>query len=138
MTIGRSYFDVLGTRTGAGQRPDRLERESRRSTAAIVNEQFAAVYFGSRDPIGHRLALTAPNRDGRAENVEIIGVAPNIRQSSTEAQVALDPIVYVRVRRQSRCGGEHPGAIRRPLRAPSRRRGASTSRRSIAICRSTT
>ena len=92
MTVGRSYFDVLGTAPvrGSGLTASNANREL---TAAIVNEQFASVYFGSRDPLGHRLALA--DRDGRAEDVEIVGVAPNIRQSSTEAQVAIDPIVYV-------------------------------------------
>jgi putative ABC transport system permease protein len=92
MTVGRRYFDVLGTPPvrGSGLTASNANREV---TAAIVNEQFASVYFGSRDPLGHRVELR--DRDGRAENAEIVGVAPNIRQSSTEAQVAIDPIVYV-------------------------------------------
>jgi putative ABC transport system permease protein len=59
----------------------------------IVNEQFAATYFANRDPIGHRLGLTG--RDGRAFDAEVVGVAPNIRQSSTESQEGVEPIVYV-------------------------------------------
>jgi putative ABC transport system permease protein len=94
MTVGRSYFDVMGTRPVRGSRLTASD-ESRRVTAAIVNEQFASVYFGNRDPIGHRLGLVQLNRDGRTEEAEIVGVAPNIRQSSTEAQEAIDPIVYV-------------------------------------------
>ena len=92
MTVGERYFDVLGTAPvrGSGLTASNANRDPK---AAIVNEQFVSVYFGSRDPLGHRLALA--DRDGQAENVEIVGVAPNIRQSSTEAQVAIDPIVYV-------------------------------------------
>jgi putative ABC transport system permease protein len=93
MTVGRSYFDVLGTRPVRGNGLI-VSDESRGVTTVIVNEQFASVYFGSRDPVGHRLGLAPLNRDGQTENAEIVGVAPNIRQSSTEAQVADEPIVY--------------------------------------------
>ena len=94
MTVGRSYFNVLGTRPVRGSDLTATE-EGRGVAAAIVNEQFALVYFGSRDPIGHRLGLTALGRDNQVENAEIVGVAPDIRQSSTEAQDAVEPIVYV-------------------------------------------
>ena len=135
MTVGRSYFDVLGTPPvrGSGLTASNANREV---TAAIVNEQFASAYFGSRDPLGHRLALA--DRDGRAENAEIVGVAPNIRQSSTEAQVAIDPIVYVAYAANPVAAANILVAIQR--RSGSRRappwRGRSA--RSIAICRSTT
>ena len=94
ITIGRGYFDVLGSRPVRGGRFVAADG-GRTITPAIVNEEFAAVHFRNRDPIGHRLGLNTPNRDGSAEDVEIIGVAPNIRQSSTEAQVSVEPIVYV-------------------------------------------
>jgi putative ABC transport system permease protein len=92
MTVGRSYFDVLGTPPVQGSSLT-ASNANPEVTAAIVNEQFVSVYFGSRYPLGHRLALA--DRDGRAVNAEIVGVAPNIRQSSTEAQDAVEPIVYV-------------------------------------------
>jgi putative ABC transport system permease protein len=94
MTVGRGYFDVLATPAVRGGRFTPAD-DARTVTPALVNERFAAVYFANRDPIGHRLGLTTPVRGASAEDVEIIGVAPNIRQSSTEAQEAVDPIVYV-------------------------------------------
>jgi predicted permease len=92
MTVGRRYFDVLGTQPVRGTDLTAAD-ESRRVAAAIVNEQFVTVHFGNRDPLGHRLALA--DRDGRAVDAEIVGIAPNIRQSSTEAQDPDDPIVYL-------------------------------------------
>jgi hypothetical protein len=92
MTVGRNYFAVIGSRTirGAGFR---AADEGRSLVPAIVNEQFSAVHFANQDPIGHRLRLTA--RDGRTLDADVVGVAPNIRQSSTESSQGVEPIVYV-------------------------------------------
>jgi ABC-type antimicrobial peptide transport system permease subunit len=62
-------------------------------TSAIVNDAFVARYFGNRDSIGHRLGLAA--FDGSSADVSIVGVAPDIRQSSTESQASFEPILYV-------------------------------------------
>jgi putative ABC transport system permease protein len=92
MTVGRAYFAVIGSRAVRGG--DFTGTDVGGLLApAIVNEQFAAVHFANHDPIGHRLRLTG--RDGRTLDVDIIGVAPNIRQSSTESPDAFEPIVYV-------------------------------------------
>jgi predicted permease len=94
MTVGRSYFAVLGTRAVRGDRFSGADGGSA-LTSAIVNEQFAARYFGSREPSGHRLDLVGLNRERTGGDVSIIGVAPDIRQSSTESQTSFDPIVYI-------------------------------------------
>ena len=92
MTVGRSYFAVIGARgiRGANFTP---ADESRSIVPAIVNEEFAGVHFANQDPIGHRLRLTG--REGQTLDADIIGVAPNIRQRSTQSQEGVEPIVYV-------------------------------------------
>jgi len=92
MTVGRSYFAVIGSRPVRGGNFTAAD-EVRSLAPAIVNERFAAVHFPNRDPIGHRVRLTG--RDGRTLEADIIGVAPNIRQSSTESQDGFEPIVYL-------------------------------------------
>ena len=91
VTVGRDYFGTLGTPAIRG-RGFTAADAGRPVAAAIVNEQFAAAHFANSDPIGHRLLLT--NRDGRTLDAEIVGIAANIRQSSTEDLDSLEPIVY--------------------------------------------
>jgi len=92
MTVGRGYFPVIGSGAVRGANFTAAD-EGRSVVPAIVNEKFAAVHFANQDPIGHRAGLTG--RDGRTLDVDVIGVAPNIRQSSTESQDGFEPIVYV-------------------------------------------
>jgi predicted permease len=92
ITVGRDYFTVLGGRAVKGDTFTAADA-SRAVTTAIVNEQFAALHFAHDEPVGHRLGLTT--RDGRTLSAEIVGVAPNIRQRSTEDQDDAEPIVYV-------------------------------------------
>lgn len=92
VTVGRRYFTALAAAAPRGGTFAAAD-EGKPVAAAIVNERFAAMYFANGDPIGHRLTLTG--RDGRELDAEIIGVAPNIRQRSTESSEGVEPIVYV-------------------------------------------
>ncbi len=92
MTVGRSYFAALAAPAVRGNNFAVADEVGSLATA-IVNEQFATRYFADRDPIGHRLSLTG--RDGRVLAAAIVGVAPNIRQRSTEESEGGEPIVYV-------------------------------------------
>lgn len=95
VTVGRSYFDVLGTRAVRGDRFSRSD-DGGALTSAIVNEQFASRYFGTREPAGHHLDLVGPNREPLGNgNVSIVGVSADIRQASTESELSFEPIVYV-------------------------------------------
>src|SRR5262249_51680628 len=57
---------------------------------AIVNQRFASVYFGTSNPIGHRLEIRPPKAQrtylreadgpGAPVSAAIVGVAPDIRQ----------------------------------------------------------
>jgi putative ABC transport system permease protein len=92
VTVGRRYFAALASpplRGGDFETGD----QAGSLVTAMVNEQFAALYFANRDPIGHRLGLT--DRSGRALDAEVVGVAPDIRQRSTESSETVAPIVYV-------------------------------------------
>jgi putative ABC transport system permease protein len=94
MTIGRGYFATLGTAAVRGRIFTAVDDEPELGST-IVNERFAEVHFPNLDPIGHSITLTALSRDAAPERFTIVGVAPNIRQSSTENAVAIDPVVYV-------------------------------------------
>ena len=75
--------------------------------AAIVNQRFASVYLGAASPIGHRLDIRLPavqrtylrEADAPAPpvSVEIIGVAPDIRQGQGDAV----PMVYLPFRAEA-------------------------------------
>ncbi len=127
MTVGHSYFAVIGSRSVRGGNFTATD-EGRSVAPAIVNERFAAVHFANQDPIGHRLRLTG--RDGRSLDADIIGVAPDIRQSGTRVTGwgRAYRLRDVRGRSDSRC--ERPRAIK------CCRRGRCGRRRPPACARS--
>jgi predicted permease len=94
MTVGRRYFETVGTTPVRGATFTVFD-DGRTPTSAIVNERFVSVYMKGEDPVGHRLDLTGARPPSGPEQVQIIGVAPNVRQSSTEDQASFEPIVYV-------------------------------------------
>jgi putative ABC transport system permease protein len=62
----------------------------------ILNEWLAASVFPGEDPIGRRIRLTLPNGTSPGpEWFTIAGIAPDIRQSSTEDASGRDGVVYV-------------------------------------------
>lgn len=59
---------------------------------AIVNERFAALFFGVGDPIGRRIALSTPGVPAQPPAwLTIVGVSQTIRQSPRPDR---EPIVY--------------------------------------------
>jgi len=94
MTVGRGYFQTLGTSPVRGATFTVFD-DGRNPISAIVNERFASTYMKGEDPIGHRLDLTGARPPTGPEQVRIIGVSANVRQSSTEDQTSFEPIVYV-------------------------------------------
>jgi putative ABC transport system permease protein len=90
--ISPSYFDVLGigvVRGRAFTTRDGLPGEP----AVIVNARLAARHFGSADPVGRRLALSAPNTTAAPDWLTVVGVVPDIRQRP--GAPAAMPIAYV-------------------------------------------
>jgi predicted permease len=81
--------------------------------AAIVNQRFAEVYFGAGNPVGRHLEIRPPTaqRDYSREvqaptppaRVTIVGVSPDIRQSTTP-QGDAEPVVYLPFRAEAPAG----------------------------------
>jgi putative ABC transport system permease protein len=95
MTVGAEYFATLGTRPVRGRTFRHGDPDGAR--VAVVNERLAEMYFAGTDAIGQRLRLQTPGNPASAsEWLTVVGVAPNVRQRSTESG-AFDPLVYVSV-----------------------------------------
>ena len=61
-----------------------------------MNEWLAAAVFPGEDPIGRRIRLTLPNGTSPGpEWFTVAGIAPDIRQSSTEDASGRNGVVYV-------------------------------------------
>jgi hypothetical protein len=90
VAIGPRYFETLAVALvrGAG-----LTDEDAPQGHVLVNERLVEQFFAGADPVGQRIAVTAPgSAPAAADWVTIAGVAADIRQRpGTEA----DPIVYV-------------------------------------------
>ena len=95
LSVGPRYFDALGVRLVRGRPLDDNDGTPGRE-AAVVNERLASMYFANADPIGQRIRLTddAPVAP-RSEWVTIVGLAPNVRQRSSQDNPEPDPVVYV-------------------------------------------
>jgi macrolide transport system ATP-binding/permease protein len=75
------YFDSVGTRVvmGRGFTPqDTLSGPP----VAVVNQEFAKQFFGTRNPIGHRFGYSGPGNAGLDGSHEIVGVVENTTYSS--------------------------------------------------------
>ena len=94
ITVGGRYFETLGARIVRG-RPLGPGDGEQTLVPAVVNQRFAELYGGGQDLIGRTVELTEPGREPLTRRHTIVGVAPNIRQRSTEhALLASEPIVY--------------------------------------------
>lgn len=101
VAIGDRYFETLGLTLVRGTRLEDLDAASR-STAALVNEQFAARFLPGVDPVGREILLVNERTpDAPPERVTIAGIAPPLRQQIAAGHT---PVVYVPYETQ-------PGAI---------------------------
>jgi putative ABC transport system permease protein len=94
VTTGPRYFETLRRKIVRGSERSLLEADG--TAAVILNEWLAAAVFPGEDPIGRRIRLTPMS--GTASGPEwftIAGIAPDIRQSSTEDATGRDGVVYV-------------------------------------------
>jgi putative ABC transport system permease protein len=92
VTIRARYFDALGLRLLRGRTfTDRDAMPG--SEAAIVNQRIVSMFFSDRDPIGHRICLTAtePTAPTAPVCATIVGVSPTVRQQDLQE---IDPVVY--------------------------------------------
>ena len=95
VTTGPRYFDTFRREMVRGSTLPLLEAGNG-APPVIVNEWLAASAFPGEDPIGRRIQLTPPNGAPTAPDwFTIAGIAPNIRQRSTEDTNGRDGVVYM-------------------------------------------
>ncbi|MGH9203825.1 MAG: FtsX-like permease family protein, partial [Vicinamibacterales bacterium] len=95
VTTGPRYFETFRRRIVRGSEPRLLEAKDG-AASVILNRWLAAAVFPDEDPIGRRIRLTPLNGTSPGpEWFTIAGIAPDIRQSSTEDASGRDGVVYV-------------------------------------------
>jgi predicted permease len=95
VTTGPRYLDTFRKRIVRGSELTLREAEGG-AAPVIINEWLAAAVFPGEDPIGRRIRLTLPNGTSPGpEWFTIAGIAPDIRQSSTEDASGRDGVVYI-------------------------------------------
>jgi predicted permease len=72
------YFDSVGTHVVMGRGFTAHDVLSA-PPVAVVNQEFAKQFFGTRSPIGHRFGFSDPGKDGA---YEIVGVVENTTYTS--------------------------------------------------------
>ena len=94
LVVGDNYFDTIGIKLVNGRSfstSDGLPGHE----AVIVNRRFATVHFRGEDPLGQRIMLvTDPPQTPAPTWATIIGIAPNVRQTSLQ-DLEPDPVVYM-------------------------------------------
>lgn len=94
VTTGPRYFQTFRRRIVRGSELP-LSDAKEGAPSVIVNEWLAAVWPGE-DPIGRRIRLTPlSGASAGPEWFTIAGIAPNIRQSSTNDASGRDGVVYM-------------------------------------------
>ena len=90
--VDRTYFDTISLPVVRGRRLEPGD-EQVSAQSIVVNERFAARYFGVSDPLSRRIRLGA-NRYGAPATgwLRIVGVAASVRQAAIQD---LRPVVYV-------------------------------------------
>jgi len=95
VTTGPRYFETFRKSLIRGSELPLLETQ-RGTPSIILNEWLAATVFPGEDPIGRRICLTAPSdTSSRPEWFSVAGVAPNIRQNSTQDASGRDGVAFV-------------------------------------------
>ncbi|MGO9936689.1 MAG: ABC transporter permease [Terracidiphilus sp.] len=75
------YFDSVGTRVLMG-RGFTLQDTMNAPPVAVVNQEFVKLFFGNRNPIGHRFGFSGPGRAGMDGAHEIVGVVEDTTYTS--------------------------------------------------------
>jgi predicted permease len=83
VAVGPRYFETLRLTLVRG-REFLPEDATGGGSAVIVNERFAHRFFAGSDPLGRRIALSAPDGAPTAPRwMTIVGMAPDVRQRPT-------------------------------------------------------
>jgi putative ABC transport system permease protein len=95
VTTGPRYFQTFRRAIARGSELPLLDAVDG-TAPVVINEWLAASVFPGEDPIGRRIRLTVPGGTPREPGSFIIaGIAPDIRQSSTEDSSGHNGVVYM-------------------------------------------
>jgi macrolide transport system ATP-binding/permease protein len=75
------YFDSVGTHVVMG-RGFTLQDTLTSPPVAVVNQEFVKLFFGKRNPIGHRFGFAGPGQTGLDGAHEIVGVVEDTTYTS--------------------------------------------------------
>jgi predicted permease len=75
------YFDSVGTRVVMG-RGFTAQDTLNAPPVAVVNQEFVKLFFGNRNPIGHRFGFSGPGQAGMDGAHEIVGVVEDTTYTS--------------------------------------------------------
>ena len=87
--VGKGFLEAIGARTVSGRLFSAADFGDGAAPVAIVNEPFVRKFLGGRNPIGRRIRIETPRRDGTQEPWrEIVGVVPDLGLSVANASLA--------------------------------------------------
>jgi macrolide transport system ATP-binding/permease protein len=75
------YFDSVGTHVVIG-RGFTSQDTLNAPPVAVVNQEFVKLFFGNRNPIGHRFGFSGPGQAGKDGAHEIVGVVEDTTYTS--------------------------------------------------------
>src|SRR6185436_16306636 len=91
VNVGHEYFETLRAPLARGRAFTAIDSPGQ--PVAIVNQRLVDRFFGTRDPIGQLIRVTAPGTTVAGPWARIVGVSPTIRQTFSGANP--DPVVYL-------------------------------------------
>ena len=87
--VGKGFLEAIGARAVSGRLFAAADFVEGSAAVAIVNEPFVRKFFGGLNPIGRRIRIESPRRDGEQEPWrEIVGVVPDLGLSVANASLA--------------------------------------------------
>lgn len=91
LSVGDRFFETIGVRLVRGRTFTDVDGTPGHDSV-IVNQRLVEMHFGSEDPIGKRILLTAENQSGPAWAGTLVGISPTVRQRTGPQP---DPMVYL-------------------------------------------
>src|SRR5262249_35360332 len=94
--VSANYFQTLGTRLLRGRYLTDTDGTPGHE-AALVNQQFVSMHFGTDDPVGRRITLIdgqPSTQQSPPANAIIVGIVPAMRQRNFQ-DAQPDPVVYL-------------------------------------------
>jgi predicted permease len=92
LTVGPAFFTTMQIPILAGRDFDERDRPGA-PAVAVINEVFAKINFGDRNPLGQHVSLRARRVEPPVRDMEIVGVTGNARYGSLTQDIP--PVVYL-------------------------------------------